>query len=471
VTHVAVYLRQSIDRNDDQLAVARQREDCVALCEQRGWTWAEYEDNDYSATNGKPRPAYQRMLADIGTGAINGIVSWHVDRLYRQPRDLEDLIDLANMHNIALATVSGDIDLSTDMGRLVARLVGATNKAEVERKSARQKRANQQARAAGKWNRTGVRRFGYDRQGQPLEPEASLLRQAATDVLSGKSMRSIVTAWNGQGLRTVNGSKWGALQLRRMLLNPLYAGLVTHQGRVVGAGEWEPVLSKDIHDGLVAFLSDPSRCPSVSFERRHMLSGVARCGKCGGRLYAVYPGGNRRANYACRPAAHVTRSGALLDEYVESLVLEWFSSPKTRKRLAALLNGGHKVDVSALRAKHEALQARKRGLATEFAQGRIDSDQLATGTADLNAQQAAINQVLGGMSRRSPAAGLLAADDPRKHWDACSPDIRGKIIDDIMTVTVLSAPRGRRFRDRDMPTAEEWERFGKYLDIKPRTAP
>ena len=227
VTHAAVYLRQSFDRNDDQLAVSRQREDCVALCEQRGWTWTEYEDNDYSATNGKPRPAYQRMLADIRAGTVNGIVAWHVDRLYRQPRDLEDLIDLANAHNLALATVSGDIDLSTDMGRLVARLVGATNKAEVERKSARQKRANLQARAAGKWSRTGVRRFGFDREGRALEPEASLLRQAATDVLAGRSLRSISSAWNDQGLRTVNGSKWTTLQLRRMLLNPLYAGLMT----------------------------------------------------------------------------------------------------------------------------------------------------------------------------------------------------------------------------------------------------
>jgi DNA invertase Pin-like site-specific DNA recombinase len=469
VTHVAVYLRQSFDRNDDQLAVGRQREDCEALCAQRGWTWTEYEDNDYSATNGKPRPAYMRMLADIRAGAVNGIVAWHVDRLYRQPRDLEDLIDLANARNLALATVSGDIDLSTDMGRLVARLVGATNKAEVERKSARQKRANQQARAAGKWNRTGVRRFGYDREGRALEPEASLLRQAATDVLAGKSLRSIATAWDAQGLRTVNGSKWTTLQLRRMLLNPLYAGLMTYQGRVVGAGKWEPVLAKDIHDGLVAFLSDPSRRPAVSFERRHMLSTVARCGQCGAPLYAVYPGGRGRgATYACRPAAHVARSAAALDEYVEALVLAWFSQPETRKRLAALLNGGRKVDVPALRAQHEALQARKRQLATQFAKGVIDADQLESGTGELNAQQAAINQVLGGMSRRSPAAGMLAADDPREYWGACSPDIRSKIVDDVMTVTVLPAPRGPWFHDRSLPTEKEWKRFAAHLDIKPK---
>jgi site-specific DNA recombinase len=468
--HVAVYLRQSFDRNDDQLAVARQREDCVALCEHRGWTWTEYEDNDYSATSGKPRPAYLQMLTDIRSGAVNGIVAWHVDRLYRQPRDLEDLIDLANARNLALATVSGDIDLSTDMGRLVARLLGATNKAEVERKSARQKRANQQARAAGKWNRTGVRRFGYDRQGRALAPEASLLRQAATDVLAGKSLRSIAIKWNDQGLRTVNNSKWTTLQLRRMLLNPLYAGLMTYRGHVVGAGDWEPVLSKDIHAGLVAFLSDPSRRPSVSFERRHMLSTVARCRQCDGPLYAVYPGGaHRGATYACRPSAHVARSAAVLDEYVEALVLAWFSQPKTRKRLSKLLNGGSDVDVKALQAQQDALQARMDELARMFTSGDIDSSQLRSGTAEFKNQLAGIDKVLGGMVRKSPAAGMLAAHDPAAYWRGCSPDIRGKIIDDIMTVTVLPAPHGRWFKDRDNPTGPEWERFGEFLDIKPRT--
>ncbi len=71
--------------------------------------------------------------------------------------------------------------------------------------------------------------------------------------------------------------------------------------------------------------------------------------------------------------------------------------------------------------------------------------------------------------RKGPAAKLLSADDPRDYWGACSPDLRGKIVDEIMTVRVLPAPRGRWFRDRDNPTAAEWERFAEYLDIKPRT--
>lgn len=37
----AVYLRQSLDRTGEGLAVARQREDCLRLCAERGWTPVE----------------------------------------------------------------------------------------------------------------------------------------------------------------------------------------------------------------------------------------------------------------------------------------------------------------------------------------------------------------------------------------------------------------------------------------------
>ena len=90
----AIYLRQSEDRNGNMLAVDRQRQDCEKLCAQKGWTTTEYMDNDTSATSGKSRPAYQAMLADIRVGAIDAVVAWDLDRLYRQPRELEDLIDV-----------------------------------------------------------------------------------------------------------------------------------------------------------------------------------------------------------------------------------------------------------------------------------------------------------------------------------------------------------------------------------------
>jgi DNA invertase Pin-like site-specific DNA recombinase len=144
----AVYLRQSVDRYGDELAISRQREDCLKLCDQRGWSPHEYVDNDTSATKGR-RHAYEKMLDDIRAGHIGAVVVWDLDRLHRRPMELEHFIDLADEKHVALASIGGDADLSTDNGRLFARIKGAVARAEIERKSARMKRAARQRAEAG----------------------------------------------------------------------------------------------------------------------------------------------------------------------------------------------------------------------------------------------------------------------------------------------------------------------------------
>jgi DNA invertase Pin-like site-specific DNA recombinase len=454
--------------------VTRQLDDCLALADRLGWeVVARFDDNDLSAYNGKIRPGFEQMLEAMRRGEFGALICWHPDRLYRSMKDLERLIDIADAGGVQLRTVNGgDLDLSNATGRMLARILGSVARQESEHKGERQRRANEQRRAAGKWVRAGRRPFGYSRDGESLEPEAALVRKAAADVLGGRSLRSIATGWNAQGLTTTRGNPWTNLALRRILTNPLYAALVTYQRRVVGRGEWEPLLDEDTHRGLVAFLSDPARQPGSAFETKHMGSGVYRCGKCDGKMYAAYPHGKGTALlYVCKPTAHVGRLGAALDEYVEALVLAWFSQPKTRKRLTALLNGRRGVDMRALQAQRDALQARMDKLARMHIAGDIDDSQLRSGTSEHRAQRDAIDKVLTKASRRSPAAGMLAADDPREYWAGCSPDLRGKIVDEIMTVTVLpDAPRGPWFKDRDEPTTAEWERFGEYLDIKPKVA-
>jgi site-specific DNA recombinase len=42
------------------------------------------------------RPGFEKLLERASTGASQGIAVWHVDRLFRQPRGLERLIDLAD---------------------------------------------------------------------------------------------------------------------------------------------------------------------------------------------------------------------------------------------------------------------------------------------------------------------------------------------------------------------------------------
>ena len=160
-----IYARISEDRDETQLGVKRQLEDTEALAEQRGWEVVEhYIDNDLSAWKGGRRPEYRRMLADIEAGHVDAVIVYHADRLHRQPRELEEFINLAEHRKIALASVTGDMDLATADGRMKARILGAVAANESDRKSDRIKRKMLQLgrtaprRAAGR-GRSGSRRI------------------------------------------------------------------------------------------------------------------------------------------------------------------------------------------------------------------------------------------------------------------------------------------------------------------------
>src|ERR1700749_3988455 len=92
ITHVdvTVYARQSKGHAsvEQQIALACKR------AHERGWrVVGRFSDRSGSATTGEPRPGYDAMMALIKSGGARGIVVRHYDRLYRQPRELEGLIE------------------------------------------------------------------------------------------------------------------------------------------------------------------------------------------------------------------------------------------------------------------------------------------------------------------------------------------------------------------------------------------
>ena len=107
-----------------------------------------------------------------------------------------------------------------------------------------------------------------------------------------------------------------------------------------------------------------------------------------------------------------------------------------------------------LRTHRAALAARLQELGELFTAGAIDAGQLRRGLGDLRTHIAGIDTVLAEAAQTSPLADLaLTADDDTTlidHWQAASPDIKGKVIAELMDVVVMPAPRGRRDFDPDL---------------------
>ena len=95
------------------------------------------EENDVSAYAKRPRPGFERLVWGIESGQVEAVVAYVLDRLVRRLDDLARLIDVAEQHDVPVATVAGDVDLSTGHGRGLAKLLGVVASIEVDHMSAR----------------------------------------------------------------------------------------------------------------------------------------------------------------------------------------------------------------------------------------------------------------------------------------------------------------------------------------------
>src|SRR5271166_4501550 len=279
----AIYLRQSLDRDLNKVGIDYQRESLLKLCATKGWDGpVEYVDRNVSATTGR-REAYEDLCEDIRNGVIGKLAVWDMDRLHRQPRELEDFIDLAEKHGVELANVGGDVDLSTPSGRMFARMKGTVAKYEVEQKSARQKVANEERAKDG---RAWVKRvFGYDGD-DVVEEEAEAIRKACADLLNGASLWSIAKQWNEAGIKTVKDCTWSGGTVRQVLTRARNAGLQTYDGEIMEGVQtsWPAVVSRDTYDAVCALVADPKRHTGKRRARVHLLSGLAVCSLCGRKM-------------------------------------------------------------------------------------------------------------------------------------------------------------------------------------------
>ncbi len=439
-----IYARQSLDRSGEALAVSRQLSECRSLVERNGWeTAAEYVDNDVSASDGKPRAEWSRLLTDFSAGRFDTVVCWHTDRLYRRLIDLVSLIELAERQALRIVAVrSGDIDLTTPSGRMIAGMLGSAARFEMEQKGDRQAAANRKRAMEGdvRWTR---RPFGYDRRDEriiEIKSEAAELRIAASRVLAGGTLASVVADLNGRNIPTSTGGEWSVTTLRRVLLNPRHAGKALYRGEDMGDGTWPAILDAETHERLTAILTNPARRTAPSTASKYLLSGIVRCGRCGQPMFASPMGmkGRRWMVYRCR-TAHNARRMDLVDGVVEEVVFARLSQPDVLALLSPV------EDVSALAAESQELRERLDGLGELYADGTLTKAALREATANLKGRLADLQAKISSITGMGPLASLVSSDDIRAHWPTMNLQARRSVIDALITVTILPAGKGARF--------------------------
>lgn len=232
-----VYTRVSTeDQAQGGVSLDAQLTSCRAYCVARGWTVAEeVTDAGASATTLK-RNGIQRVIAELKTKKIAGVVAWRLDRFTRSVRDLLTLIDLAKAQDVGLVSVSESLDTTTPMGRFVVHLLGAMAQWESETIGSRTKAAMDHARAQGYWMGRAIP------AGCNVVPDGArkrLVRNAEADtvatawpaVLAGKSLRDVCEDFKAKGIKPttlagIQPSGWTPAGVRHLLLSRQVIGLL-----------------------------------------------------------------------------------------------------------------------------------------------------------------------------------------------------------------------------------------------------
>jgi len=291
-------------------------------------------------------------LERVRTGESDGIVVWHTDRLFRQPRDLETLIELGDS-GFMVSSAHGQRNLADPDDRFILRIEVAHAARSSDDTQRRIKRRFATLREQGNARIGGGRRFGFpggdltvpkpgrDENGKPgkrpqvsetlIGRERAAIVKAMADVLADLPVSAVAAEWNAAGLLTVNGLTWTPAGVRTTLLRPELAGVVEHEGTVIGRVPGDPVVEPALFERVRTKFA--GRRPGRQIGEQTLASGIVRC-VCKTTLTArphvgVYKiDGVRRRQYRCDPRRRGGCGSVAIDQRALDAEMRAFTAVK-----------------------------------------------------------------------------------------------------------------------------------------------
>jgi site-specific DNA recombinase len=415
------------DQAREGVSLDVQRQSCTAFAAAFGWQIEAVVSDPGRSAKDLDRPGIQGVLARVEAGTIAGLIVHKLDRLTRSVRDLCDLVERFDQAGVALVSVSEKLDTASPMGRFTVTLLGAVAQWERETIADRVQTAMDHRRAQGGFIGgpvpSGLRVVG-DKGKRELEVDPAwgdVVRGIWPAITSGLTLRQVADQLNAAGLPTGRtGCRWQPTTVRKVALNPRYVGLLVtaaaqEEARKALASRFNPKQT-----------GRPSHRAITHSLREWPLSGIARCGDCGGALVGVTSSnatGKAYHYYRCSARQHHGRARcsfkdiraepwerAVVDFLVEGAKATGLLAPRLRSYAAAAREAA-----GPLQARRVELQLRRDGAAAEVARlvelaatGGMAANALAKPLADRQAALEELQGILAGVEGQIAATSLSA---------------------------------------------------------------
>ncbi|MFI1449065.1 recombinase family protein [Streptomyces virginiae] len=350
--------------------IGRQEEDGRAHAKRLGWTITKViVEDDTSAYKRRKitlpdgsvglrtvRPGFRHALDLLASGENDGLLADDLDRVARDPRDLEDLIDVVESRRprIPVESVTGSLRLSNDADITMARIMCAVANKSSRDTARRVTRKHQQLAAEGKPGGGGFRGYGFTLDGREVIPdEAEVIVEIGDRILGewsgwtdeeraridsevGESLNSIADALQRRGVPTATGAAWSGRSVGSIISKPAVAGLRAYKGEVIGPAVWGAIIPKERWELICLRLAMRAGTTDLTLQR--WLTGVLRCQLCQHFLTGSH--GNGGPRYWCDRktggCGKIAVKASFVEDEVERQVLDLLSRPTVLHRLQRL---------------------------------------------------------------------------------------------------------------------------------------
>jgi site-specific DNA recombinase len=332
--------------------------------EAKGWEVIElYQLDAVSGKSVMEQPETKRMLKDLRSGRISGLIFSKLARLARNTKELLEFSEIFRTHEADLVSLSESIDTSSSAGRLFYTMIAALS--EWERSEiAERVAASVPVRAKLGKSLGGQSPYGYKWVGKELviNEEEAPVRKLMYDLFTEhKRKATVADLLNQKGYRTRNGSPFSDTTIGRLLRDPIAKGQRrANYTKSLGANkkwvvkpesEWvvtacPALVTEEIWNSCNSILDqqEMKRTPKAR-KSTHLFAGILRC-HCGGKMYIP----SRTEKYTCS----VCKKTRIAKEDMESIYYEQLKSfLLTKKDISTFVA---RAD-SAIQSKQAQLEA------------------------------------------------------------------------------------------------------------------
>ncbi len=408
-------------------------------------------------------PGYKDLTNLIRREAINLIIVYRLDRLWRERGIGIDMERLCKKHGVKIYSCMEPVDPDRDdnfMWNMLASNSQVMAASEIEH-FVQMSRDGKHGRAAAGLHLAWVTPpYGYripagaDKK-IPLEIdplEAPWVRRIVEWRIQGRGFNSIKNELNAREVPTRTGAPWSTTMISRIVRNPFYAGIVRYKHyakdgrgkrRVVGhedfPGRHEPIITQAEWQAMQRV--NKARTRDYTYKRKspRLLTGMLCCGFCGDSMTywsTTHYDGKRRTYVHCgryvrtsaKECQHNNHSASKLHAYVKQRIKAILDDPETfRDQQRKHLNDADRIELrrGELQATIDDLDARIARINRAYEVGALELEEFMPRKRALQAEraeaiekQAALNNREQAMANMETALRSLA--DVREAMDEMS---------------------------------------------------